>query len=141
LDYRAEQLNIIQQKVAEEEQKKFLIQKRIQEFDAIIAQAFTDQQNQLETGILDPAQLQHFPNYIWKLKQSRFQETHALQAQERTLMDMRTILQQALIKKKSLDTLRDKDYAKYLKTIEQAEEEFLAEIALTRAIRKNPAFS
>lgn len=141
MDYRAEQLNIIQQKVAEEEQKKFLIQKRIQEFDTIIAQAFTDQQNQLETGILDPAQLQHFPNYIWKLKQSRFQETHALQAQERTLMDMRAFLQQALIKKKSLDTLRDKDYAKYLKTIEKAEEEFLAEIALTRATRKNPAFS
>jgi flagellar export protein FliJ len=141
LDYRAEQLNIIQQKVAEEEQKKFLIQKRIQEFDTIISQAFIDQQNQLETGVLDPTQLQHFPNYIWKLKQSRFQETHALQAQERTLMDMRTILQQALIKKKSLDTLRDKDYAKYLKIIEKAEEEFLAEIALTRATRKNPAFS
>lgn len=141
MDYRAEQLNIIQQKVAEEEQKKFLIQKRIQEFDTIIAQAFIDQQNQLETGLLDPTQLQHFPNYIWKLKQSRFQETHALQAQERTLMDMRTFLQQALIKKKSLDTLRDKDYAKYLKIIEKAEEEFLAEIALTRATRKNPAFS
>ncbi len=132
---------MIQQKVAEEEQKKFLIQKRIQEFDTIIGQAFSELQNQLESGLLDPTQLQHFPNYIWKLKQSRFQETHALQAQEQKLRDMRTLLQQALIKKKSLDTLRDKDFVKYQKTIEKAEEEFLAEIALTRATRKNPAFS
>jgi hypothetical protein len=59
-----------------------------------------------------------------------------LQAQERHLKDLRTLLQQALIKKKSLDTLKDKDFAKYRKTIEKAEEEFLAEIALTRATRK-----
>lgn len=129
---------MVQQKVAEEEHKKLLIQKRIHDFDAVIEQAFVDQQQQLETGTLDPTLLQHFPDYVWKLKQARFQEYQAMQAQERKLVEMRALLQQALIKKKSLDTLREKDYAKYRKHIEKAEEEFLAELALTRATRKDP---
>ncbi len=141
LDYRAEQLNMIQQQVAEAEHQKLLIQKRIQAFDDVIAQAFSDQQQQMASGALNPGQLQQFPNYIWGLKQSRFQETQRLQGQEQKLTQLRGLLQQALIKKKSLDTLREKDFAKYQKSIEKAEEEFLAEIALTRACRKNPVFS
>ncbi len=127
---------MIQQKVAEQEHQKLLIQKRIQEFDQIISQAFLDQQANLNQPTLDPFQLQNFPNYLWRLKQSRAQEFQNLQAQERHLKDLRVLLQQALIKKKSLDTLKDKDFVKYRKTIEKAEEEFLAEIALTRATRK-----
>jgi flagellar export protein FliJ len=138
LDYRAEQLNKVQQKVAEEEHKKQLIQKRIQEFDMVIDQAFQDQQQQVNSGMLDFSQLQHFPDYIWRLKQNRFQQYQALQAQERVLNNLRNVLQQALIKKKALDTLKEKDFAKYRKELEKVEEEFLAEIALTRATRKSP---
>lgn len=117
-----------------------LILKRIQEADTLIETAFSDQQTALTTGTLNPTQLQHFPNFIWKLKQARFYEFQILQQQERKLTEMRLLLQQALIKKKSLDTLRDKDYAKYRKAIDKAEEEFLAEIALTRASRKSSVF-
>lgn len=110
--------------------------KRIQEYDAAIDQSFRDQQTKLASDLtLDPAQMQNFPNYIWKLKQSRFQEFQALQAQERKLLSVREELKQALIKKKSLDILKDKDHAKYRKELEKAEDEFLAEIALTRSIR------
>jgi len=129
-------LNLVQQKVAAEEHKRAQILKRIQEYDAVIDQSFRDQQQKLSRELtLDPIQMQNFPNYIWKLKQSRFQEFQALQAQERKLLTVREELKQALIKKKSLDILKDKDQAKYRKALEKAEDEFLAEIALTRAIR------
>jgi hypothetical protein len=128
---------MVQQKVAVEEQKRMQILQRIQEYDAVIAQSFQDQQHALEQGSLDLTQMQNFPNYIWRLKQNRFQEFQALQAQEHKLKAVREELKQALIKKKSLDILKDKEYGKYCKQLEKAEEEFLAEIAITRAIR-NP---
>jgi len=84
-------------------------------------------------------QLQNFPNYLWRLKQDRFQAFQALQAQERKLMAVREELKQAMIKKKSLDILKDKDLTQYRKQIEKAEEEFLAEIAINRAVRNNRA--
>jgi flagellar export protein FliJ len=131
---------VVQQKVAAEEHKRMQILHRIQEYDALIDQSFRDQQNRLEQNIpLDPIQMQNFPNYIWKLKQSRFQEFQTLQMQERKLLTVREELKQALIKKKSLDILKDKDHAKYRKQLEKAEDEFLAEIALTRAVRSNPS--
>lgn len=105
----------------------------------VIETAFHDQQQQLNEGTLNPTQLQHFPDYIWRLKQSRFQYHQALQAQEKVLNHMRALLQQALIKKKGLETLKEKDFAKYRKELEKVEEEFLAEIALTRATRKSSA--
>ena len=49
---------------------------------------------------------------------------------------VRTELQQAMVKKKALELLKDKDFTQYRKQIEKVEEEFLAEIAITRAIRK-----
>jgi flagellar export protein FliJ len=128
-------LNRVQQRVAEEEAKRARILKRIQEADALIEQAFVEQQQAMAEGVLDPAKLQGFPNYLWRLKQHRFQEFQALQAQEQALLAIRRELQQALIKKKSLDILKDKDYTRYRKRIEKAEEEFMAEIALTRATR------
>jgi flagellar export protein FliJ len=130
-------LNLVQQKVAEEEQKRLKILQRIQEYDAVIEQSFRDQQQTLDQGTLDLAQMQNFPDYIWRLKQNRFQEFQALQAQERRVKVVMEELKQALIKKKSLDVLKDKEYSKYRKEIDKAEEEFLAEIALNRAIR-NP---
>jgi flagellar biosynthesis chaperone FliJ len=130
-------LNLVQQKVAEEEQKRLKILQRIQEYDAVIEQSFRDQQQTLDKGALDLTQMQNFPDYIWRLKQNRFQEFQMLQAQERKLQAAMEELKQALIKKKSLEVLKDKEYGKYCKQIEKAEEEFLAEIAINRAIR-NP---
>jgi flagellar export protein FliJ len=134
LDYRAEQLNKVQQKVAEEEQKRAKLLTRIHEYDTVIEQTLRDQQTQLQ-GTLNPMQLQHFPNYMWRLKQERFQAFQTLQAQEQKLFTVRVELKQAMIKKKSLDLLKDKDYTQYRKQIDKAEEEFLAEIAITRSIR------
>lgn len=139
LEYRTEQLTKVQQKLAEEEQKRFGILQRIQEYDAFIEQAFRDQQEALGESVLDPAKLQGFPNYIWRLKQNRFQEHQELQVQERKLLTVREELKQALIKKKSLDVLKDKDQARYRKKIEKAEEEFLAELALNRIARRGTA--
>lgn len=100
----------------------------------MIEQSIRDQQG-LHQGALNPVQLQHFPDYLWRLKQERFQTFQALQAQEKKMRVVREELKQAMIKKKSLDILKDKDLTQYRKQLEKAEEEFLAEIALNRAAR------
>lgn len=133
LDYRTEQLNHIQQKAAIEEQKRLSILRRIQEYDALIEQSFRDQQALFQQGTLDLTQAQSFPDYVLRLKQYRFQEFGALQAQERQLVAIRNDLKQAHIRKKSLEVLKDKDYTRYQKQVEKVEEEFLAEIALMRS--------
>ena len=66
--------------MAEEEQKRAKILNRIQEADVLIEQSLRDQQNQLH-GEINPVQLQNFPNYLWRLKQDRFQAFQDLQAQ------------------------------------------------------------
>lgn len=121
--------------MAEEEQQRAKILNRIQEFDMVIEQSLRDQQTQLQ-GTLNPVQLQNFPNYLWRLKQDRFQAYQELQAQEQKLLMVRAELKQAMVKKKALDLLKDKDHTQYRKQIEKAEEEFLAEIAINRAIRQ-----
>lgn len=136
LDYRADQLNRVQQKVAGEEQKRLVILQHIQEYDLLIEQAFKEQQHALAQPDINPIQLQNFPNYLWRLKQLRFQQHQALQLQEQKLLKVREELKQALIKKKSLDLLKDKDHAQYRQQVEKAEEEFMAEIALNRAYRQ-----
>lgn len=109
---------------------------RIQEYDTAIEQAFQDQQQALSEPELNPTRLQGFPNYLFRLKQGRFQEFQALQQQEKVLLAVREELKQALIKKKSLDVLKEKDELRYRKQIEKAEEEFLAELALNRRTRQ-----
>lgn len=133
LDYRIEQLNLVQQRIAEEEQKRLQIQNRIRECDAFIEHTFREQQRALTETILDPMKLQAFPDYIWRLKQQRFHEYQSLQMQDARLQKVREELKQALIKKKSLEILKDKDYTRYKKQMDKIEEEFLSEIALTRS--------
>lgn len=140
LDFRTEQFHQVQQKVAEVESEKFKILTRIQEYDAVIEQAFLHQQTQMEQGSLELSQLQNFPDYIWRLKQLRFETFQAMQRQEEILLTVREELKQALIKKKSLEILKDKSYSEYRIQIEKAEEEFMAEIALNRNIRQNRHF-
>lgn len=138
LDYRAEQLTRIQQKAAEEEHKRLQIVQRIQEYDALIEQSFLDQQTLLSGESLNLAQAQNFPQYVLRLKQYRFQEFRYLQEHEQQLLHIREALKQAHIRKKALEILKDKDYDKYRKHLEKAEEEFLAELALTRSQRPGP---
>ena len=135
LDFRAEQLNRIQQKAVEEEHKRLVILKRIQEYDALLSQAFTDQQSLMTSQTLDLAQAQNFPHYVMRLKQQRFQEFQRLQAQEQQLNIIREALKQAHIQNKSLELLKEKDQVRYRKVLEKAEEEFLAELALMRSQR------
>ncbi len=137
LDYRTDQLDLVQQKVAQEESKRLDLLKRIQEYDEAIEHAFQEQQRLLDTPALDLNTVQNFPNYIWRLKQFRFQEFQALQQQETILATVREELKQALIKKKSLDVLKEKEHTRYRKKLEKAEEEFLSEITLNRMSRQS----
>lgn len=136
LDYRAEQLNRVQQKVAEEEHKRLLILQRIQEADQLIEQSFQEQSAALHSTSFNPIQFQNFPNYLFRLKQMRFQEFQNLQLQDRKLLIMRDELKQAHIKKKALDILKEKDQIRYRQNLEKAEEEMMAEIALNRTYRQ-----
>ena len=139
LDYRAEQLNQIQQKLAIEEQKRLKILQRIAEYDAFIAQAFRDQQQALTEAVLDTPRVQDFPHFLWRFKQNRFQEHQALQAQEQIILQIRDELKQALIKQKSLEVLKDKDQTRYRQKIEKTEQEFLEELTLNRMNRQGTA--
>lgn len=132
LDYRSEQVNLIQQQVAEAEAARMIILNRIQEYDQAIEQAFADQQQMMNDSVLDVARAQTFPGYVWRLRQFRFQEFQVLQQQERRVAIIREQLKQAQIKKRALEVLKDKDLAKYKKQVEKAEEAFLEEIALNR---------
>ena len=130
---------MVQQRVAQEEQKRVDILRRIGEFDQVIEQAFADQQDLMAQPKLDVSQLGYFPTYVWRLKSQRFQEHQQLQLQERKLAEVRADLKEAMVRKKSLEVLKDKDYIKYKKRIEKAEEEFLAELALNRRFRQQQA--
>ena len=133
LDYRDEQLNRVQQKMAEAEGQRLEILKRIQAYDNMINQAFQDQQSLHTQTILDPVLMRQFPQYIWQLRENRFQELQVLQAHEEVLLRIREELKQALIRKKSLVILKEKDEERTRQRIEKAEEEFLSELALRRA--------
>jgi flagellar export protein FliJ len=139
LDYRAEQLNRIQQRFAEEEQKRAALFNRIREYDQAMTQTLQDQQ-QMQQGSMNPVQFQAFPNYLWKLKQERFQVFQSLQAQERKLLAIREELKQAMIQQKSLERLKEQNLQQYRQQIEKAEEEFLSEIAINRAIRQKVSY-
>lgn len=139
LDYRAEQLNRIQQRFAEEEQKRAALFNRIREYDQAMTQTLQDQQ-QMQQASMNPVQFQAFPNYLWKLKQERFQVFQNLQAQERKLLAVREELKQAMIQQKSLERLKEQNMQQYRQQIEKAEEEFLSEIAINRAIRQKVSY-
>ena len=138
LDYRGEQVNLIQQKVAEVEQKRVAILQRIEEYDQAIGAAFLEQQQSLQETVLDITRARNFPGYLWNLRQQRFQEYQKLQEAERHLAVVREQLKQAQLKKRSLEVLKEKDYIKYKQKVEKAEEEFMSEIALNRLRQPHP---
>lgn len=134
LDYRERQLNAVQQKVAQEENRRMQIVSRIAECDTVIGEAFREQQISM-AGELDLMRMQNFPHYILRLREQRAEACQALRVQERRVAVVREELHQALIRKKALETLKNKDFARYRREAEQVEAAFLEEIALSRAVR------
>ena len=132
LDYRTEQMNRMQQKLAIEEHKRMQIVQRIREYDELIQDSFRQQQELLGAQSLDLAEIQQFPHYVLRLKQGRYQEQLALQEQERHLRLLREEMKQAMIRKKSLDLLKDKGLKKHRTAMEKAEEDALADLVLAR---------
>ena len=136
LDVRTDELELVQQRVATEERKCLEITQRITEYDQMLEQAFIQQQQRLNEPELDIVQAREFPNFIWRLKQFRFEEHRNLEQQEKVLSEVREALRQAMIRKKSLEVLKEKDQKKFYKQIDKLEEEFLSEMALNRYQRQ-----
>lgn len=135
LDYRRDLVDQVQQKVAQEEKKRIDILNQINEIDQQVQVAFKDYRTMLEEGKLEPSVSQQFSHYIQRLHFRKGQYAQQLTVQERSLQKVRLELQQALIKQKSLELLKEKDFKRYKQHIEAEEEKFLSEIALNRMYR------
>ena len=132
LDYRSDQLELVQQKVAEQEAIRADMLQKIKEYDRLIEVAFQEQQEALISGF-NPDTAGAFPNYIWRLKHLRFQEHQNMENHEVQILNpIRMELKQALIKKKSLDLLKAKQEKEYIKAIDKEEELYLAELTQNR---------
>lgn len=139
LDYRSDQLELVQQKVAEQQAVRNELIRKIEEYDRLIAVAFQEQQEALMSGF-NPDTANNFPNYIWRLKHLRFQEHQSMQNHEiQVLNPAKQELKEALVKKKSLDLLKEKQEKEYLKAIDKEEELYLAELTQNRFYRKQKA--
>ena len=136
LDYRKDQVDLVQQKLAGEERIRQDILQRLREFDQLIEQAIDDQREVLNQSRIDIRQAQYFPQYLMQLKERRFYEVQRLQQQEAILLQIRQELKQALIKMKSLDVLKDKQHNQFLRAIDKAEEETLSDITMARIARR-----
>jgi flagellar export protein FliJ len=132
LDFRSEQVDRIQLQVAEEEKKRGEILARIEESEVAIQHSLAEQQQVLSASKLDPSQAQVFSGYLRRLRLKVFQEQRALALQEQRIREVRETLKQALIKKKALELLKEKEWTRFKKTVEKAEEAFLSELALNR---------
>lgn len=137
LDFREKQLDQVQQILAAEEKKKADLLNQLHEIDLVIEQSMQDQQENLSQSTVDPTLSRLFPHYLMKLKQDRFQVYRRVLAQEDQLNRVRLEVQQALIKKKSLEMLKSKQEKDFLKKVESAEAAFLDEIALNRKYRES----
>lgn len=133
LDLRIEELNRVQQRAATEELKRVQILQRIQAADDMISQGFQEQEKILNNAAgIDFNTVQQFPHYLMRLRQTRWIEATTLQNHERVLIQVREELKQAMIRKKALETLKEKDMLRHRLATEKAEEENLAEIVLMR---------
>lgn len=139
LTYRREQVDLVRQTLAEQERTRRDILQRIAEFDQIISSAMTEQKTRMNDGDLDIKQAQHFPNYLFRLKEFRFQEYQQLQKQDQIILETRNVLKQAMIKQKALEVLKDKEHQRFLKAIDKAEEEILADLVMGRLAGRQQA--
>lgn len=142
LVYRREQVDLVRQALAEQERTHREILQRIAECDGIIANALSEQQTRMIgecDGELDLKQAQYFPQYLLRLKEQRFQEYQRLQQQEQIILETRTVLKDALVKQKALEVLKEKQEKRFIKAIEKAEEEVLADLVMGRHVIKQNA--
>ena len=137
LELRTQQLEQVQQKIAVEEQKRMSFVQQINSLTQTINHAFDEQNAQYEANpIVDIHASARFSQYIHRLKTQRLLQYRLLQQQEHQMLSIRQELQYYLIKKKSLEKLKEKHHKQFLKMVEHEEEKFLSEIALNMANRK-----
>jgi flagellar export protein FliJ len=131
-----------QGKVALEEKKRVDILNLIRHRDEEIRLAYLDQQVSLETsdashgGVdLNRAKVFHF--YVERLKNEQSALQIKLSQQAQRVNIAREELKQAMIKKKSLEILEEKERHRFVQKREKAEEAFLSELALNRMIHQS----
>ncbi|MBY0402532.1 MAG: flagellar export protein FliJ, partial [Cyanobacteria bacterium] len=83
-----------------------------------------------------PMQSQVFFAFIQRLKNEHAQLHLALSQQAQIVNQAREVLKQAVIKKKSLELLKEKETKRFVKKIEKLEELNLAEITLARMVHR-----
>jgi flagellar export protein FliJ len=142
LDFRSKEVDLCQGKVALEEKKRVDILNLIRTRDEEIRLAYLDQQVAMETGDsshggVDLNRAKVFQFYVNRMKneQSALQIKLSQQAQRVNLA--REELKQAMIKKKSLEILEEKERHRFIQKRDKAEEAFLSELALNRMIHQS----
>ena len=142
LDFRSKEVDLCQGKVALEEKKRVDILNLIRTRDEEIRLAYLDQQVAMETsdtnhGGVDLNRAKVFQFYVNRMKneQSALQIKLSQQAQRVNLA--REELKQAMIKKKSLEILEEKERHRFIQKRDKAEEAFLSELALNRMIHQS----
>lgn len=139
LEFRTKEVDQLQQKVAEAEKIRVDIIKKIIETESTLENAFVEQGQTLENGGLDAYRSEVFYGYINHLRNLRAKQQIELSHQTQRVQQAREILKKALIKQKSLEILKEKEYKKFNKQLEKAEELFLAELAQNRYINQPPS--
>lgn len=137
LEYREKEVDQQQAKVAEEEMKRLEIFQQIQLRDEAISQAFLDQQEAMSQPQLDLNRATVFAAYLNRLKNEKAALQVALSQQAQRVNKAREALKQAVIKKKSMELLKEKEHERFRKKMEKAEEAFLSELALNRMIHQS----
>jgi len=136
LDYRTEQLDQAQQAVAREQTRLNALKQQLAETDTFIETTLQEQAERQRSEDFDIAQAVAFPHYLIRLKEQRAQQYQAIQQQEIVLNQTRQALKEALIQKKSLDCLKDKQQTQHNQQIEKHQEQVLEEIALNQFYRR-----
>ncbi|MGE0200053.1 MAG: flagellar export protein FliJ [Candidatus Melainabacteria bacterium] len=136
LDYRTEQLDQAQQAVAREQTRLNDLRRQLSETDTFIESTLQQQAERQQSGDFDIAQAVAFPLYLIRLKEQRALQYQAILQQETLLNEARAALQEALIRKKSLDCLKEKQQTQHTRQIEKHQEQALEEIALNQFYRK-----
>lgn len=94
--------------MAAEESRRLKILGRIAEIDAAIETSYVDYRRLSEEGLLPMASSENFSGYLARMKTQRGDRQRDLAEQEKRLDAVREELKAAMIRKKSLELLKDK---------------------------------
>ncbi|MEB3287712.1 MAG: hypothetical protein VKJ04_09440 [Vampirovibrionales bacterium] len=136
LDFRIKQLDEAQQAFAREEHQRQLMIQRIAECDQVIEGAIEDQQARMTSGEIDISHALQFPQFLLRLKQQRAEEYQKLKVQEEIILFKRNELKEAIVKKKSLEILKQKAQKAFDTKVLKMEEDMLSEISLNKIARR-----